>query len=78
MVWKIALGVLAAITAFLIFGAFVGNTPEGKERQKARDVIELCRTDEKNFTGGYEAKSIITKTCEQLESEFREKFRLNP
>lgn len=78
MAWKIVLGLLAAIAAFLTFGAFVGNTPEGKERQKARDVIELCRSDEKNFKGGSSAKSIITSTCEKFENEFRAKFGLNP
>ena len=78
MVWKIVLGLFAAAIAFLIFGAIVGNTPEGKERQKARDVIELCRSDEKNFTGGAGAKAIITSTCMKFEDEFRAKFGVSP
>lgn len=78
MAWKIVFGLLAVVAAFLLFGAVVGNTPEGKERQKARDVIELCRSDEKNFKGGSGAKSIITETCEKLENEFRAKFGSNP
>lgn len=78
MAWKIIIGLVAALAAFLLFGAVVGNTPEGKEKQRARDVIELCRSDEKAWVGGAGAKSIITNTCQKFEDEFRAKYGRNP
>jgi hypothetical protein len=78
MVWKIIGGALALVVAFLIFGATVGNTPEAKEKQKARDVIDLCRSDERKWAGGAPAKAIITNTCLKLENDYRTRFGSNP
>jgi hypothetical protein len=78
MIWKIIGGLVAAVAAFLIFGAMVGNTPEGKEKQRARDAIDLCRSNERQWSGGAQAKSVITGACQQLEDDFRSRFGRNP
>ncbi len=71
---KVILGAGAAVAIFLTFGAIVGNTPEGKAKSHARDVIDQCHKEESEFTGGANAKSIITGACRKLEDDFRSEF----
>ncbi len=75
---KVLLGLAALVVAFLVFGAIMANTPEGKEKQRARDVIEQCHREEKAWTGTASAKSIITGACKKLEDDYRAKFGRNP
>lgn len=69
---------MAAIVIFLGFGAIVGNTPEAKEKSRARSAINLCRKEEREYTGPVGSKKIITGACEKLENDFRTRFGLEP
>ncbi len=59
---------------FFGYGAMVGNSPEGKAKAQGRAAIEMCRDNERSYTGPAGAKSIITGACEKLENDFRTSF----
>ncbi|CAB5577554.1 Uncharacterised protein [Pseudomonas putida] len=71
---KICLTALALFIAFLAFGFYVGSTPEGKAKARARDAIELCRKEERTYTGSSDARSIISGACRKLDADFRARF----
>ncbi len=71
---KILLGAAVLVVAFLGFGAFVVNTPEGKAKAKARNAIDYCHDQERSYTGGAAEKSIISGACRKLENDFRSQF----
>ncbi|HYQ55405.1 MAG TPA: hypothetical protein VES70_33770 [Pseudomonas sp.] len=75
---KIFLTLLALIVVFLAFGFYVGSTPEGQERSKARRAIELCRDREASYRGSEASREIITGACEILEDKFRSQFGREP
>jgi hypothetical protein len=66
------------VTVFLIFGSFRANTPEGKEKSRARDVIANCWIDHERQSLDSSARRFAASTCEQLEKQFREKYGFNP
>lgn len=48
---KICLTAVALFIAFLGFGLYIGSTPEGKAKAHAPDAIDLCRKEERSYTG---------------------------
>ena len=78
MVGKIVIGLVVAVVLFLVFGAVVGNSPEGKAKAQARAAIDLCHREERGYTGTASAKSIITGACRKLEDDFRKQFGYAP
>jgi hypothetical protein len=64
--------------AFLIFGATVGETPEAREKQKAREVIKLCWQDQSRKSLPPDTARIVASMCEKMEDDFRAKYRSNP
>ena len=75
---KLCLGLLALVVAFLGFGFYVGSTPEGKARAKARTAIEICRDRESSYIGPESSREIITGACKILEDKYRAKFGREP
>src|SRR5689334_14846068 len=67
---------LAGIALFLLLGALVGNTPEGRE--KARAAIDLCWSEEKRKPLDPQSQRFVASTCEMMEREFTEKYHLSP
>lgn len=63
--WLVMLVVVAGI-AFLGFGFYVSNTPEGKAHQKARDAYELCQKNLEEHIGTIGEKRLIKGACDQL------------
>ncbi|EJN36338.1 hypothetical protein [Pseudomonas sp. GM80] len=78
MIKKVLIGLIAAVVLFLVYGAVVGNTPEGKAKASARDAIDLCHREESSYTGTAGAKSIISGACRKLENDFRSQFGHTP
>ena len=75
---KLLLGAAVLGLAFLLFGYYVGNTPEGKARQHEGDVIAMCWQDHQRKSLDDAAKRFIASTCEKLESEYRNKHGRAP
>lgn len=75
---KFVLFLLLAGAAFLGFGFYLSNTPEGKEKARQRNAIEMCHRQEGTYTGPSGAKSIITGACQKLETDFRSRFGVSP
>ncbi|MNP37447.1 hypothetical protein D3C76_1308950 [compost metagenome] len=75
---KISITVVVLGVAFLGFGAYVGSTPEGKAKSKARAAIDLCRDRESSYVGSADARSIISGACQMLEDDFRSQFGYAP
>ncbi|EML7991542.1 hypothetical protein WAA24_004328 [Stenotrophomonas maltophilia] len=72
------LGGLGILVFMIVLGSIIGSTPEGKERQRERDAIELCWKDyeRKSFDPG--TKLFIATACEKMEADFRAKHGRNP
>ncbi|SOQ16436.1 MULTISPECIES: hypothetical protein [Pseudomonas syringae group] len=74
MLAKTVFALLGALVLFLAFGAYIGSTPEGKAKAQARDSIDLCRKEEREYRGSADAKWVITGACDLLEKRFLEKY----
>ncbi|MBC3456316.1 hypothetical protein [Pseudomonas mosselii] len=75
---KAMIGILVVVIAFFSFGAYKAGTPEGREKSRARQAIEICRDRESTYRGSDGAREIISGACEKLESDFRAKFGVSP
>lgn len=74
-----AILILAFIVfALLSFGAYKANTPEGKEKSRARAAIEVCRDRESGYRGPESARNLLSGACAKLEDDFRAKFGVSP
>lgn len=71
---KILITVTVLFVAFIGFGFYVGSTPEGQAKSKARAAIDLCHDEERNYAGSAGAMSIISGACRKLENDFRIRF----
>lgn len=72
------IGTIIAITLYLAFGLFVGNSSQDKEITQAREATELCRQEVDSYSGADIGKKIIEDTCRKLEDEFRKSFGHEP
>lgn len=63
---------------FLAFGAFVGNTPDAKERSQARDAIALCWSEQGKKSNSAGGAQFIAGACELMERRFVEKYGVKP
>jgi hypothetical protein len=75
---KLILIALGLGAAFLAFGFFLGSTPEGQARSKARDAIDRCHHEEQSYSGPAGAKEIISGACRKLENDFTQRFGRAP
>lgn len=72
------LWVVAAVVAFFAYGAYVGNTPEGKERARDRAVIDQCWKDQERKSNSPRIARLTAEMCEGLEDTFRKKYNREP
>ena len=70
--------VLVVLAALLAQGFIASNTPEGKERAKARDAIELCWKEQQRKSLDPAQARFIAGACEKMEDDFRRKHNRNP
>lgn len=64
--------------AFLTMGAVIGSSPQGQERSRARAAIDLCWEEQERKSLDSGSQRFIAGACEMMESEFRNKYGVNP
>jgi hypothetical protein len=78
-VWPWVVGVpIALFVAFMIFGAVLSNTPEGKAKAKARDAISLCWKQQSDKALDPGTQRFVASTCEKMEQDFKNRYGVNP
>lgn len=70
--------VLAIFSVFVVFAIIGANDPLSKEKQRARDVIDLCKSDLQKQAVGSGTYRLVDGACTRLENEFRAKYGVNP
>jgi hypothetical protein len=75
--WILLVPVIGFV-GLMIIGSTVGDTPEAREKDKARAVIKLCWGDQGRKSNTPDVARFIAGTCEKLEDQFRAKFGVNP
>ncbi|MHC8343830.1 hypothetical protein [Pseudomonas sp. RT6P73] len=75
---KVLVGIIIAVTSYLVYGLYVSDAPEDKERKQAQDAVELCRQEVDSYSGPASGKSVIAEICRKLEDEFRKSFGRAP
>lgn len=68
----------SAFVAFMGFGFYLANTPDGRERIAQRDTIEACWNAQggKALTAG--SARLVAGACERLEADYRAKWNREP
>lgn len=69
---------LSLVIAFLSFGAIVSNSPEAREKARARSSIDICWEEQKRKSFDAGTKRFIAGTCELMETEFTKKYGVRP
>lgn len=69
---------LGGVAVFFAIGFYASNTPEGKEKTKARAAIDLCWSDYKTSRLPLGARKLIADTCDMMAKEFKEKYGVAP
>lgn len=69
---------LAAVAAFLGFGAVLSNSPEGQAKASARRTIDLCWEEQKRKSFDAGTQRFVAGTCEMMETQFTQKFGHRP
>lgn len=64
--------------AFLTFGFIAGNTPEGQERQRQRDAIAQCWSEQSRKSLDVGTSQFVAGSCETLEERYRKRWGRNP
>jgi hypothetical protein len=78
MILRIAITALALLGAFLAFGFYVGSTPEGKEKQRKRDAISMCWSEQGRKSNSAGEAQFIAGACERMESDYIAKYGGRP
>lgn len=72
----------ALLFLFIVWGAFLAGTPEGKERIKMRDAIDYCdsqtdrlKADPRMSPG---AVGLHMDACDKLRNDYRAKWKREP
>lgn len=69
---------IAAVLAFLAVGHFAGNTPEGQERRRQREVIALCWDNQGKKSNDAGTAQFIASACERMESDYVRRWGSKP
>lgn len=78
-VWPWIIGVpVAFFVAFMIFGAILAGSPEGKAKSQARDAISLCWKQQSDKALDPSTQRFVASTCEKMERDFRKKYGVDP
>jgi len=70
--------VIAAVVVFLGIGMCSNETPEGKERTRAKSAIDLCWEEQKRKSLGPGEQRFIAGACEHMERNFEAKYGRKP
>lgn len=74
-----ALGLLAFLfVAFMAYGSYLANTPEGKQRSRERDAIENCRNQQADTLQDLAVRRSIRSVCDAMEARFKDKWGRSP
>ncbi|MES2973404.1 MAG: zinc ribbon domain-containing protein [Pseudomonadota bacterium] len=78
-VWGWVLGIAGVlVVAFFGLGFAASNSPDGQEKQRARDVIALCWSDYERKSASPSTKTVIAAQCERFENDFESRWRHKP
>lgn len=75
---KFLLVIVVLGIAFLGWGAYLNETPGGKEKVRARDAIKACWSGQSNKSNSVGQGQFIAGACELMEKDFRVKYGVNP
>lgn len=75
---KIAAWIVGIVVVFLLFGAVAGNSPQAKEKAKARAAIDLCWEEQKRKSIDPSAQRFVAAACESMEDRFVKDFGHRP
>lgn len=70
--------VLSLPIAFLTFGYFQSQTPDGQARIEARSAIKLCWDEQGKRSNTVGSARFIAGACEKMEQDFEAKFGTRP
>lgn len=77
--WKWVIGIPVGLFAMvMIFGTASGESPEGKERAKARWQIDACWGVQGKKSLDASTAQFAGGMCEKMESDFRLKYKREP
>jgi hypothetical protein len=68
----------ALLLAFLAYGFYVANTPDGEARIKERRTIEACWEQQGRKSLTPQAARFVAGACEKLEADYRAKWNRDP
>lgn len=73
---------IALVTLFLGCGAILSNTPEGQERSRERQAIELCEKDlaqlREDPRSTANTVGFVMDTCSKMRDDFTSKWGRTP
>jgi len=69
---------LGLVAGFLVLGAIVGASADGKERSIDRRAIELCWDEQQKKSLDPGSQRFIASSCEMMERQFQEKYGIRP
>ncbi|HGH4637982.1 TPA: hypothetical protein ACJIWT_004609 [Enterobacter bugandensis] len=75
---KFLLVIVALVIVFLGWGAYLNETPAGKEKVRARNAIKACWSGQSNKSNSEVQGQFIAGSCELMEKDFRAKYGVNP
>ena len=74
----VVITIAVSLAAFMTFGFYSANTPEGRARSQDRAVIERCRDDQSSASLSPGSVRSMASTCEKLEADYRAKWNREP
>jgi quinol-cytochrome oxidoreductase complex cytochrome b subunit len=75
---KVFAWIVGAFVVFMIVGTIIGSSPEAQQRQKERDAIAFCWTEQARKSNTPAQARFVAGACELMERQFREKHGLSP
>lgn len=75
---KVALTVVVAVVAFLGYGFYIAQTPQGKQRASDRLGIEACWHEYKTKARDQATREFIAGACDLMEKKFESTHGIKP
>lgn len=74
MIGRIAIGLIVAAVLFLGYGAIIGNTPEGQQKSRARDAIDLCWKGVDDNLQSLSNRRFVRGACQKMVQDYEAEF----